>query len=190
MSTLPLIPITPAALGGKAVQLVDARLLYRFLDVGRDFTNWIKGRIEEYEFEKGRDYETFDSPKPANQTGRGGDRRSVDYFLTLDMAKELAMVERTPRGRQARRYFIECERQLRQLQARRDIPTSAPACLTRGERQAINHQAWAEVAGDAYAAFHRRREALISAHAQAKVRGKVPVYLPQGFWPTWAQAVE
>lgn len=48
------------------------------------------------------------------QTGRqhGGDRRSIEYHLTLDMAKELAMVEKNEKGRQARRYFINCERQL------------------------------------------------------------------------------
>ncbi|MGE9658029.1 antA/AntB antirepressor family protein [Snodgrassella alvi] len=45
------------------------------------------------------------------KTGRGGDRRSKEYHLTLDMAKELAMVEKTEVGRQVRKYFIQCERE-------------------------------------------------------------------------------
>jgi phage anti-repressor protein len=193
MTEMTLIPVVPGNISGHAAQLVDARQLHEFLGVGRDFSNWIKGRIQEYEFVEKQDYllaksgekHQLDSPNPANQEW-GGDRRSIDYFLTLDMAKELAMVERTPRGRQARRYFIECERQLRQLH--QSLPasmTAVTARLTRDERQAINRQAWADVAGDAQAAFHARREALIQARAEAKSTG--PVQLPRGFRPTWAR---
>ena len=42
----------------------------------------------------------------------------MDYFTTLDMAKELAMVERNDKGKQARRYFIECERRLLEPESR------------------------------------------------------------------------
>ncbi len=190
MNTPQLIPVTPGHLNGQPTQLVDARLLHGFLDVRRDFSNWIKSRITEFDFELGTDFMVFDSPKSANQNGRGGDRRSIDYFLTIDMAKELAMVERTPRGRQARRYFIECERQLRRLHEAGTSTVKARAVsLRRAERQAINRQAWAEVAGEAYAQFHARREALLR---EFQDEGKPqpedgPVYLPQGFRPEWAQ---
>lgn len=94
--------------------LIDARLLHSQLKVGRDFTNWIKYRIEEYGFEPGRDFfSAIDSPKLANQKGRGGDRRSIQIHLTLDMAKELAMVERNEVGRAIRRYFIQKEKEAR-----------------------------------------------------------------------------
>ena len=95
-------------------QFVDARTLHRFLKVGRDFSHWIKGRFEEYGFEEANDYiiKSFDSPDLANQKKQqGGDRRSINYLLTLDTAKELAMVERTEVGKQVRRYFIEVEKQ-------------------------------------------------------------------------------
>ncbi|MCR2831326.1 antA/AntB antirepressor family protein [Acidithiobacillus ferrooxidans] len=55
------------------------------------------------------DFITFDLRKNANQVGHGGDRRSVEYHLTIDMAKQLAMVQNNERGRQARLYFIECD---------------------------------------------------------------------------------
>lgn len=95
-------------------QLCNARDLHTSLKVGRDFSTWITKRIDEYGFVQGADFLVFDSPNPGNQKkGRGGDRRSIDYHLTLDMAKELAMVENNDIGRQVRRYFIRVESELR-----------------------------------------------------------------------------
>ena len=71
---------------------IDARMLHKELKVGKDFTNWIKGRINKYEFIENEDYK-LDSPKRVNQNSHGGVRKSVYYSLTLDMAKELSMVE-------------------------------------------------------------------------------------------------
>ncbi len=182
MNALPLIPVVPGTLNGQAAQLVDARKLHAFLEVGRDFSNWIKGRIQEFEFAENEDYLLA---KIGEQVPTGTKWR-IDYFLTLDMAKELAMVERTPRGRQARRYFIECERQLRELQQALPSSMSAvPAYLSPAERQAINRQAWADVAGQASQAFHARREVLTREYARSKRSG--PVLLPQGFRPKWAE---
>lgn len=66
--------------------------------MSRDFSTWIKGQIDAYGFVEHRDYEIFDSPELGNQSGRGGDRRSKTFMLSLDMAKELAMVSRTAKG--------------------------------------------------------------------------------------------
>lgn len=116
-----LIPVINGTIDGESALLCSARELYKFLGVGRDFSNWIKGRISDYGFVENQDY-IVGSPELANQnlisqiretkTGRGGDRRSKDYHLTLDTAKELAMVERNEKGRQVRRYFIDCEKRL------------------------------------------------------------------------------
>ena len=108
-----LIPVFSGTLSGAPVQLCDARTLHTFMQVRRDFTTWIKGRIRKFGFTAGEDYITvakLDSPDLVNQAGHGGDRKSIDYHLTLDMAKELSMVENNDQGRAARRYFIECER--------------------------------------------------------------------------------
>lgn len=98
-----LIPVVSAAIGNQTVQTVDGRALHTFLEVPTEFSKWMDRRIEEYGFIDGQDF----SPFLAKSTGG---RPTKEYALTLDMAKELSMVERTEKGKQARRYFIECER--------------------------------------------------------------------------------
>ena len=93
---------------------VSARELHQFLEVGRDFSNWIKGRIEEYGFIENQDYSLL--ANFGEQTSRGGHNK-IEYVLTLDMAKELSMVEKTEKGKQARRYFIEMEKLATQAKA-------------------------------------------------------------------------
>ena len=106
---------TDVVIGGQNVLGIDdARNLHECLGVGRDFSTWIQKRITRYSFVEGVDYQYFDSPKRGNQKlSHGGDRKSKTYSLTLDMAKELAMVENNEKGRLIRRYFIWCENQLR-----------------------------------------------------------------------------
>ena len=91
------------------VQCVSARELYEGLKVKRDFTTWIKGRISKYDFIENENYMVF------TKTGENplGGRPQQDYIITVDMAKELCMVENNDLGRQFRRYFIECERKLK-----------------------------------------------------------------------------
>ena len=88
-------------------KLVSGRELHSVLEIGRDFTTWIK-RMIVYGFEENVDYTVF------TQTGvnpKGG-RPQVDYILTLDMAKHIAMVQRTEIGMRVRNYFLECEKQV------------------------------------------------------------------------------
>jgi len=105
-----LVKFTPQLVDGASIETVNARDLHAKLEVRRDFSNWIKGRVGEYQFVEGQDF-VIDSPNLANQSGRGGDRRSVEYHISLDMAKELSMLENNTKGRQIRRYFIARERQ-------------------------------------------------------------------------------
>jgi len=101
-----LIAIRSQAIGGQLVQAVNARNLHAFLEVGKDFSNWIKDRIEQYGFLENQDFTVFANP---GENYRGG-RPAKEYAITLDMAKELSMVERNSKGKQARQYFLDCER--------------------------------------------------------------------------------
>ena len=112
-----LIPLQPQTINGNAVETVSARTLHEFLGVATRFNDWISTRIKEYDFIDNQDFVCFteNSVKP-----KGG-RPSQEYYITLDMAKELSMVERNEKGKQARKYFIECEKQLNAQQSQ--LPT-------------------------------------------------------------------
>jgi len=113
-----LIPIASRLIKGCPTKTVQARKLYEFLEVGRDYSTWIKGRIEEYGFVENEDFCLIKKSNKNTSPQNGGKlgRPTIDHFLTLDTAKELAMVERNEKGREARRYFIECEKQLQSVQ--------------------------------------------------------------------------
>jgi anti-repressor protein len=109
--TQELIPIIQAEVNGETQQTVDARELHAYLEVGARFNDWIKRQIEHYGFTENVDYVVMIK----NDHNPQGGPPSKEYHLTMDMAKELAMVENNPQGRQARRYFIECERRAKGL---------------------------------------------------------------------------
>ena len=90
-----LIPITDAQFP------VDARKLHAVLESNQQFSDWITGRIRKYGFQINSDFSRFHNSMNA-----------TEYKLTIDTAKEMAMVERNYRGKQVRQYFIECERRL------------------------------------------------------------------------------
>jgi anti-repressor protein len=86
-----LIPIKLRDLGGELTQTIDARDLHRGLGVGRDFSNWIKGRIERGQFVEDRDY-VVEILDPQNRgTSKPplfeGTKVAIEYHLALDMAK-------------------------------------------------------------------------------------------------------
>ncbi len=103
-----LIPVFTTEIGGISQLAVDARELHRFLDVKRDYSTWIKRRIQECGLVENEDYLLT---KIGEQLPSGTKYR-FDYHLTLEVAKELSMIERNAQGRMVRKYFIECEKQL------------------------------------------------------------------------------
>jgi anti-repressor protein len=106
---------------------VSARHLHSFLECKKQFTDWVKHRIQKYGFVENVDYQSF------SLNGENGGR-NIEYALTLDCAKELAMVEGNAKGKQARQYFIACEKQIKDQQ--NSIPQSFSEALMLAARQA------------------------------------------------------
>lgn len=96
----------------KKEKLVNARELHEKLQSKQEFANWIKNRIKKYEFIENEDFICFDKFIKAD---RYGNKTLKEYYLTIDMAKELAMVENNQMGRNIRRYFIEVEKRYRTI---------------------------------------------------------------------------
>ncbi|WP_063339995.1 MULTISPECIES: antA/AntB antirepressor family protein [unclassified Marinomonas] len=99
LNSTEILPLYSHIINNQNCDTVNARDLHTFLEVGRDFSNWMKARINQYKFVEDEDFILISlndqngfSPKRAKTLNTGG-RPTKDYFITLDMAKELAMVE-------------------------------------------------------------------------------------------------
>ena len=84
---------------------VSGRELHEFLEVETRYNDWFQ-RMTEYGFIDGTDFYS-------KMSKTSGGRPSVDHIMTIDMAKEICMIQRTEKGKQARQYFIECEKRLK-----------------------------------------------------------------------------
>lgn len=98
-----------AVIGEEVVTAVNARELHRELKSKQQFSHWIQDRIKKYGFEENKDFQIILS--------KSHGRPSKEYIVSLDMGKELAMVENNLQGRKIRRYFIEVEKRYRQNNA-------------------------------------------------------------------------
>lgn len=116
-----LLPITQIFNQGEKQPLVNARDLWKFLEVETRFDDWFRRNVKAYGFKKDWDYFLLHKIMKQNTAqflilkneeqktnNRGGHNRK-DYLITLSMAKELAMVERNEQGKLARQYFLKCE---------------------------------------------------------------------------------
>lgn len=118
-----LIKINQSEINGEAVQTVEARNLYEQLGLNPvNWARWSQANIEQSAFAvKGEDWEGFFVMKNGNQT--------TDYVLTLDFAKRLAMMAKTEKGEEVRKYFIACEKQLKSTVVHFLIPKTLPEAL-------------------------------------------------------------
>lgn len=102
-----LIPIVVRTVGPDSISTVNARDLHALLGVGKDFSNWIKDQIVRAKLVGNRDFIIV--AEKGENSGRG--RSSIEYYLTIEAAKHIAMMSGTDKGVEVRDYFIECERQ-------------------------------------------------------------------------------
>lgn len=124
MNELINIKVIQKDFNGDKKRFVNARELHKWLGVGRDFSNWIKDRIEKYDFTEDLDYfiaiAKFGDGLKSNKTGKIIDAKTgkvvaKEYILSVDMAKELAMVENSDIGKKVRKYFIRVENDFKKV---------------------------------------------------------------------------
>lgn len=126
-----LIKIENRIINNDYIQSVNARELHGYLEIGRDFSNWIKDRISKYGFIENVD---FIVDNKSGELENKGFQRAIEYYISLDMAKEVSMVERNEKGKQARQYFILCEKML--LESRKNMKKSELYLLLAKEEEA------------------------------------------------------
>jgi len=100
-----IIKITTQQIGTTEVNSVNARDVHEYLEVKTHLSTWIKRAIEKYDFIENVDFSILKSGNP------NGGIDKIDYIVTLDMAKELCMIENNVKGKETRKYFIEVEKQ-------------------------------------------------------------------------------
>lgn len=115
---------------GAEINSANSRDVYEYLGIGTQYSIWIQRAIDKYGFEEGIDF------IKVNQKRLGQD--SIDYIVTIDMAKELCMVSNTPKGKETRRYFIAVDKKaaLTQIPDFNDPITSARAWADAKEAEA------------------------------------------------------
>lgn len=100
--TNPLINLHEQADGSVAVM---GRDLHEFLEMGTEYKKWFS-RMTEYGFEENLDYQRVTQNCPT----LGGMQSVTNHVMTIDMAKEISMIQRNEKGKQARQYFIQIEK--------------------------------------------------------------------------------
>lgn len=90
-------------------QVISGRELHMFLDIGTEYAKWFE-RMCEYGFREGEDFNSVKIDEVRQEGNRTVKRQLVNHIMKLDMAKELCMLARNEKGKQARHYFLEVER--------------------------------------------------------------------------------
>lgn len=102
-----LVAISQTTINGAEVNSVNARDLHEKLESKQDFSTWIKSRIERLKLAENRDFVRLHKKMEANNA------TMVEYIISTDIAKHIALMENTDKGYQIREYFIEAEKKLR-----------------------------------------------------------------------------
>jgi len=121
------IEISQHKIGDDSINSVSARELHKRLEVKRDFSTWIKDRIKKYGFIDNEDCIIIAPQKRgAGNHGLFNGSDKIEYILSLDMAKELAMIENNEIGRNIRKFFIKIEKKFFQKLEKQDAKRISP----------------------------------------------------------------
>lgn len=126
-----LIKLSQQTIDNREVNAVNARELHEFLGVRSRFNDWIRERISECGFIENQDFVSF----TANSVKPRGGRPTKEYYISLDMAKHLAMLERNDKGFEARQYFIECEKQLHRPMSQLEMISVMASEMVKAQKQ-------------------------------------------------------
>lgn len=127
-----LIPINKADFSGAEINSVNARELHEVLKSKQDFSTWIKKRLDEVDAVENVDFIKLHKKMELSKTGQVG----VEYVLSTDIAKEIAMLERNEVGKKVRRYFIEFEKTHKQ----KVIPLTQAEILAQSAALLVEHE--------------------------------------------------
>jgi phage anti-repressor protein len=118
------IAINSRQVGDELTPTINGRELHRELGVGKDYTSWAKAQIKRAHFEKNRDFVLL--TQKGEQLASGA-KWSTEYHFTVEAGKHIGMLSGTPKGREVREYFLECERRVKSAAAPavRDARTAA-----------------------------------------------------------------
>lgn len=106
-----LIKINECQIGGEKTHGINARDLWKALEVKTDFNTWIKRRLKKAGFIENKDYVVF----PTFGENPKGGRPVCEYVLGIDLSKHISMLEGNEKGREVRQYFIESEKKLKTI---------------------------------------------------------------------------
>lgn len=129
-----LIPILSRAVGEES-HGVDARTLHATLGNRDHFSTWIGDRIAQLGLVQSIDWESF------SESSEKGGRPRIEYILTLDAAKHVAMVEKTAKGAELRAYFIAAEERRRVLKEARELHDATASLITQLEGEESRERA-------------------------------------------------
>ncbi len=118
------LPVLQQEIEGGLTQTVNARDLHQELGIKKKFPDWIKSQIERGQLVENADYVLVFPQKGKNL--KGG-RPALEYHVTIDAGKSIAMMSGGEKGAEVRRYFIQCEKQLKRQTPQ--IPQSLPEAL-------------------------------------------------------------
>lgn len=99
-----LLPVSQETIGNTTVNTIDGRKIHAFLEIGKDYSNWVKAQIKRAHLVENEDYIRF------AQKGEANNATQVDYHFTLEAGKHISMMSGAAKGKEVRDYFIACEK--------------------------------------------------------------------------------